>query len=219
MRRIVNAVAIGMKRTIPMAIAIALGALILIDFFFDEAHINALGSFFVDSAVIIVAFALLLGLLNVLRVHLKRIGRREEGWLYSIFLVAIALIVLVAGIFGPETDVVRWIFDNVQFPLQAATFSLLAFYVATAAYRAFRLRSLESVAFILAVIVVLAGQAPVARYFGEFLPAAKDWILDVPATAGVRGIIIGVALGTIATGVRVLMGFDRPYSGEERSDR
>lgn len=218
MRRIVNAVAVGMKRTIPMAVAMAVGFLMLIDFFFDESHINALGSFLVSSAVIVVAFALLLGLLNVLLVHFKRIGRREEGWPYSIFLVAIALIVLLAGISGPETDVVKWIFDNVQFPLQAATFSLLAFYVATAAYRSFRLRSLESIAFILAVIVVLLGQVPIGKSLSEFLPAAKDWILDVPSTAGVRGIIIGVALGTIATGVRILMGFDRPYSPEASSD-
>ncbi len=219
MRRIVNAIAVGMRRTIPMAVAMAIGFLILIDFFFDESHINALGRFFVDSAVIVVAFALLLGLLNVLIVHLKRIGGRDEGWPYSIFLVAIAVVVLLAGMPGAETDVVKWIFDNVQYPLQAATFSLLAFYVAAAAYRAFRLRSLESTAFILAAIVVLLGQVPIGRYLSEFLPAAKDWILDVPSTAGVRGIIIGVALGTIATGVRVLMGLDRPYSGEGGSDR
>jgi hypothetical protein len=219
MRRIVNSVAIGMKRTIPMSIAMAIGFLILIDFFFDESHINALGRFFVLSAVIVVGFALLLGLFNVLLVHFRRIGKRDEGWPYSIVLVAIALVVLLAGISGPETRVVRWIFDNVQFPLQAATFSLLAFYVATAAYRAFRFRSLESIAFILAAIVVLLGQVPVGRYVGEFLPAAKDWVLDVPGTAGVRGIIIGVALGTIATGVRVLMGLDRPYSGDGESDQ
>lgn len=218
MRRIINAVAVGMKRTIPMAIAMAIGFLMLIDFFFDESHINTLGAFFVDSTVIVVAFALLLGLFNVLLIHFNRIARREEGWLYSIFLVAVALVVLVAGVSGPESDVVKWIFNNVQFPLQAATFSLLAFYVATAAYRAFRLRSLESMAFILAAIVVLLGQVPVGRYVGELLPAAKDWILDVPGTAGVRGIIIGVALGTIATGVRILMGFDRPYGGAGSSD-
>jgi len=96
---------------------------------------------------------------------------------------------------------------------------LLAFYVARAAYRGFRLRSLESLAFIAAVIVVLLGQVPVGSYLSEFVPAAKEWILDVPSTAGVRGIIIGVALGTIATGVRVLMGIDRPYGGEGGSSQ
>jgi hypothetical protein len=108
---------------------------------------------------------------------------------------------------------VHWIFDHIQFPLQAATFSLLAFFVATAAYRGLRMRSPEAVAFVLTAVVVLIGQVPVGRYLGDVVPALKDWILNVPSTAGVRGIIIGVALGTIATGVRVLMGFDRPYGG------
>lgn len=214
MRGLGNALATGMKRTIPMAIAIAIGSLMLVDFFFDERHINALGRFFVESAVIVVAFALLLGLLNLLMVHVRKIRRREEGWPYSICLVGAAMAVIVAGLPGADSSLVEWIFDNVMYPLQAATFSLLAFYVATAAYRGFRLRSLESLVFIGAVIVVLLGQVPVGRYLGDFLPAAKDWILDVPSTAGMRGIIIGVALGSIATGVRVLMGFDRPYGGE-----
>jgi hypothetical protein len=80
-------------------------------------------------------------------------------------------------------------------------------------------RSLEALAFVVAAVVVLLGQVPVGRYLGDFLPAAKDWILNVPSTAGVRGIIIGVALGTIATGVRVLMGLDRPYGGEGDSSQ
>jgi hypothetical protein len=200
-----------------MAMAIAMGALMLVDFFFDEPHINALGRFFVESVVIVVAFALLLGLVNVVVVHLRRILKRDEGWYYSIALVSVALIVIVAGIPGSDSSVVAWIFDNVQFPLQASTFSLLAFFVATAAYRGLRLRSLESIAFVVTAVVVLIGQVPVGRYLSESLPQIKDWILNVPSTAGMRGIIIGVALGTIATGVRVLTGFDRPYGREEDS--
>lgn len=219
MRGLINALTIGMKRTIPMAIAIAIGSLMLVDFFFDEAHINALGAFFLQSTVIVVAFALLLGLLNVLVVHVRKIGKRKEGWLYSICLLGAAVAVILAGIPGPDSSALKWIFDNVQYPLQATTFSLLAFYVATAAYRGFRLRSLESLAFVAAVILVLLGQVPIGRYLGDLVPAAKDWILNVPSTAGVRGIIIGVALGTIATGVRVLMGFDRPYGGEGSETR
>jgi hypothetical protein len=214
MRTLGRAVAVGFRRSLPMALAMAIGALMLVDFFFDERHINALGGFFLESTIIVVAFALLLGLLNVLVVHLRRIFKREGGWFYSIALVAMALVVMVAGLPGPDSSAVEWIFDHVQFPLQAATFSLLAFFVATAAYRGLRIRSPEALAFVLTAVVVLIGQVPVGKYLGDVVPALKDWILNVPSTAGVRGIIIGVALGTIATGVRVLMGIDRPYGGE-----
>ena len=215
MRRIGRTATASMRRSIPMVLAMAIGSLMLVDFFFDEAHINALGGFFVESAVLEVAFALLLGLVNVLTVHARRILKREEGWYYSIGLVAMAVVMMVVGIPGPQSSVFTWIFDHIQFPLQAATFSLLAFFVAMAAYRGLRLRSLESLAFVVTAVVVLIGQVPVGRYLSEFVPTLKDWILDVPSTAGVRGIIIGVALGTIATGLRVLIGFDRPYGGEE----
>lgn len=219
MRSVARGVTVVSRRSIPMAIAIAMGALMLVDFFFDEPHLNDLGRFFVESTVIVVAFALLLGLLNVLVVHVGRIISRQEGWYYSIGLLAMAGVVLVAGVSGPDSRVVTWIFDYVQFPLQAATFSLLAFFVATAAYRGLRLRSLESVAFVLAAAIVLLGQVPIGRYLSGFIPAAKDWILNVPSTAGMRGIIIGVALGSIATGVRVLMGIDRPYGGQGKGDQ
>ncbi len=219
MRSLVRAITVVTRRSLPMAIAIAMGSLILMDFFFDEPHLNDLGRFFVESTVIVVAFALLLGLLNVLVVHVRRVVKRQEGWYYSIGLLGVAVAVLIAGLSGPDSAAVAWLFDHVQFPLQAATFSLLAFFVATAAYRGLRLRSLESVAFVLTAVVVLLGQVPVGRYLSELFPAVKDWILDVPSTAGVRGIIIGVALGTIATGVRVLAGFDRPYGGQGEGGR
>jgi hypothetical protein len=219
MRTIWRPFAVGMRRSLPMAIAIAMGSLMLLDFFFDEPRINALGRFFVESTVIVAGFALLLGIINVLVVHIRRIIQRQDGWPYSIALVSMAVIVLVAGIPGPDSAAVGWIFDHVQFPLQAATFSLLAFFVATAAYRGLRLRSLESLAFVLAAIVVLLGQVPASRYLSDLIPAAKDWILNVPSTGGIRGIIIGVALGTVATGIRVLMGFDRPYSGRGEDDQ
>jgi len=72
-------------------------------------------------------------------------------------------------------------------------------------------RNFESFLLVVACLVVLVGQAPLARYVWEQLPALKDWVLGVPSTAGARGILIGVALGSLATGVRVLVGFDRPY--------
>ena len=95
MRRIGRTATASMRRSIPMVLAMAIGSLMLVDFFFDEAHINALGGFFVESAVLVVAFALLLGLVNVLTVHARRMLKREEGWYYSIGLVAMAVVMMV----------------------------------------------------------------------------------------------------------------------------
>jgi len=204
-----------MKRVLPTAIAMATGFLVLLDFFFDNLYLNALGVTLINWVVIIAACALILGFLNVLAFHLRKIIQRQEGWLYSIALLVMAGTVLLGGLInlqGYRAPLVKAIFDYVQTPLQATIFSLLVFYMASAGYRAFRARNLETFLLVGACLVVLVGQAPLARYIWEQLPALKDWVLGVPATAGARGIVIGVALGSLATGVRLLVGFDRPYS-------
>jgi hypothetical protein len=169
----------------------------------------------VDWAVIIGAVSLIfLGGLNVLGVHWNKIRQMESGWVYSLFLWLGFGLMLVVGLpGGPNDELVRLIFRHVQFPLQATLFSLLAFFVATAAYRAFRLRSLESLAFLLVAVIVLLGQIPgwALGNLGQTLPWVREWILTKVSMGGARGILLGVALGTIVAGIRVLIGADRPY--------
>ncbi|MFQ6059207.1 MAG: hypothetical protein ACE5MB_10060 [Anaerolineae bacterium] len=201
-----------MKRIVPTAIAIATGLIVLADFFLENPYLDSLGQLLVRWTMIVAAFALFLGLFNVLAVHGKRVWRRQRGWPYSIVLLAAGLIVLAAGIQGPEAPSVAWIFHNIQVPLQATFFSLLAFFIATAAYRAFRAHTLESTLLLLTGLIVLLGQAPLSRVAAAQLPAVKDWILAIPSTAGARGILLGAALGIVTTGLRVILGFDRQYS-------
>lgn len=169
-----------------------------------------------DWTVIIATMALVfLGGLNVLAVHWNKIRQLQPGWGYSLFLWLGFGIMLAAGFSGgPDDELVRLIFKHVQFPLQATIFSLLAFFVATAAYRAFRLKSLESLAFLLIAIVVLLGQIPgwASTPLRETLPWVREWILTKMSLGGARGILLGVALGTIVVGVRLLVGLDRPYA-------
>jgi hypothetical protein len=205
-----------LKRRFPTAIAIAIGLLVLLSRFFPNATLTALGYFFIDSAIIVAAFAIILGFFNLMIVHFKKIRRRQRDWPYSIILIVTMWIVLVAGLLldnrGADASAVRWIFQYVQFPIQATIASLLAFFVASAAYRAFRARNFESLLMLVVGIIVLLGQTPLGASMWDQLPAIKDWILEVPGLAGARGIILGVSLGTIATGLRILLGIDRPYS-------
>jgi hypothetical protein len=197
------------KRSVATAIAIGVGLFVLLDFFVQNAFIWTLKFVFVRWAIIVAAFAMILGFFNVLIVHLNKILRFKQGWFYSIFLVLTMMIVLILGLIeGPQGSLTSRIFQYVLFPLQATIFSLLAFFVASAAYRAFRLRSWESALLVITGVIVLLGQVPL----WEALTGFKEWILGVPSMASARGILLGVALGTVATGLRVLLGIDRPYS-------
>ena len=100
----------------------------------------------------------------------------------------------------------------IQIPLQATIFSLLAFFVASAAYRAFRVRSLDSFIMLAVGLIVLLGQVPLGAAIWDKIASAKDWLLSYPTTGGARGIILGAALGAVLTGLRVLLGVDRPHA-------
>ena len=200
-----------MKRIILSVVAVAVALLVLLDFFVDQEIVNKAGSFFIEGAVVLGAFAMLLGLLNILAVHTTRVRKREHGWGYSIILVLTVIVMLVLGIEGPGSLPVSWVFRYVYSPLQATIFSLLAFFVATAAYRAFRVRNWESLLMVVAGVIVLLGQVPVGKLIWAQLPVLKDWLLAVPVTAGARGILLGVALGTVVAGLRLILLMDRPY--------
>jgi hypothetical protein len=200
-----------MKRVALSVIAVASAFIVLLDFFIDHPVVNRGGAVLTEGALVLAAFAMILGMFNLFSVHAERIRKRESNWAYSAVLVLSLLIVLLFGFRGVESAPVRWIFRYVYSPLQATIFSLLAFFVLSAAYRAFRIRNWETALFVIAAVIVLLGQVPIGRLMWEGLPALKDWILAVPATAGTRGIILGVALGTIIAGLRILLLMDRPY--------
>lgn len=204
-------------RVLPTAIAIAVGVFVLAAIFAPYGLLDAIGTYFIDTAVIIGAFALFLGVFNVLRVHARKIRERQTGGLYSFVLIAAMLVVLAVGLpsipdqpSGPSQPIVQWIFENIQVPIQATLSALIALFIVTAAYRLLRVRNLESALMLVVTLLVLAGQVTVGLV--PVLPEIRDWILDVPAMAGVRGILLGVALGALLTGIRLLLGVERPYS-------
>jgi hypothetical protein len=119
---------------------------------------------------------------------------------------------LIFGFQGPQSLGAQFVFNYFLQPLEATLFALLAIFLATAVFRAFRVRDLETFFFVLFAVIVLLGQVPIGLYLWPELPIIKDWILEVPTLAGVRGILLGVALGTIASGLRILLGADRPYT-------
>ena len=212
-------------RILATVVAIVVGLFVLADVFISlwsgdtsaggslKQAINGISYFLVSWAAIITAFALFLGFANVVSVHWSRIRTQKPGTIYSVVLLLSLFGTLLLGLGGGPLSVnSQFIFDFILQPLEATFFALLALFMASAAFRVFRVRNLESFFFVLFALIVLLGQVPVSIYLWPEFPVIKDWILSVPTLAGARGILLGVALGVIATGLRVLTGADRPYT-------
>lgn len=203
-----------MKRIIPFVIAIATGLLTLIGLLADSSAVNLL----LNGASFLAALALLLGVVNLFVVHAHRLVAKRS--IYSLFLLASMGIVLFLGFTdGRQAIGINEAFNWVQRPLEAALASLLAFFLVGAILRMARQRGGDrwTWLFVGTVIVILL---TTALSVAGFVPASintlalqiREAIDGLIVAAGMRGLLIGVALGTIMLSLRLLVGLERPYN-------
>jgi hypothetical protein len=206
------------KKILPITnaiIAIISGLFILLGYFFPGVF-GSLQSLLIGWAIILAAFALLLGIFNLAMVHWKKTGSEGPGSIYSIvLLISLAVTMIIAGFSGPVGAWSLWVFNTFQVPVEISLLAVLAIILVYAVARLLSRRpKWNTILFVVTVLLVLLGSVPLF-IIGEIAPltAVRSWLAQVPAIAGARGILLGVALGTVATGLRILIGVDRPYGG------
>jgi len=213
-----------MRRDIPLIITFVCGLTMIVQFFIPHWPFGEMKSYFQQSYMIIAAFAMILGICNLTKLHLKKIRDKRSQWGYSIVLLFGLAAMTIPGLFigGIKEDTIfDFLFRNAHVPMQATMFSLLAFFVASASYRAFRARTLDAALLLIAGFVVILGRAPIGDSITWFLPEGyrmsefANWIMAVPNTAGQRAIMMGSGLGIVATSLRVILGIERSYLGGE----
>lgn len=164
---------------------------------------------------ITIAVTVFIGILNLLWVHLARVRRRGRGWGYSLLLVLTtsAVLLLTAlernNILTGDPPITRILLEQIQVSIESALSGLLLFALVYGAYRVLHNRvSLWGLLFVASMLIVLVGALPLGI---AAITDLRDLWLSVPVSAGARGILLGIALATIVTGVRVLVGQDRSY--------
>lgn len=224
-----------MKREIPILLTVLCGLAITWAFFSQAEVSKAVNAELLAWAVVFFSVAFLLGITNLIRISLKQISSGHPDRIYKIVLLVVLLGYLAIGIAeihhwlpalstGSDangqpvmSDSVRrdWIYYRVYQPLQSTMFSLLAFYIASAAFRAFRARSFEAVLLLMAGAIVMLGQVPLGDALTFDLASRwQDFLMKYLNAAGQKAIIMGAALGTLATGLRIVLGLERSYLSE-----
>lgn len=237
-----------MKRTVPLLIT-SLGGFVLILAYFIP-YTQDWGERAAIWFDVLAAIAFILGGGNLLKTHLKHISDRARGWGYSGIVVISFLATLIIGLGkigvhpSPQFPAYPWsgqyremgsgfwyLFQYAFQPLTATMFALLAFYIASAAFRAFRAKNLEAILLLGTAFIILLGRTfagvaltswidpevwPGFAYLtGLRLENLTVYIMSVFNTAGNRAIMIGIALGIVATSIKVLLGIDRSYLGKD----
>lgn len=204
-----------MRKALPLALTFVSGIIVVLANFLAPdwfVQVNREISLWFQ---IVAALFCALGVANLSRIHSRRVSRHAEGWAYSIVLfVSMFGFVLVALAVGQQHELYRNLYNNTIVPLNATMYSVLVFYIASAAYRAFRIRTLEAAILLVTASIVMLGKAPIGEaLLGDWVVRATTWILDIPNVAGMRGIQLGATLGGLAMALRVLVGIERSHFG------
>jgi succinate dehydrogenase hydrophobic anchor subunit len=217
-----------LRREIPLILTAVVGLTFFIQFFVPHQPMGDLANTFSDWYSIISAFAIWLGALNLMKISIEKVSRKQKDWFYAVATIVSFLIITIVGFFfsggrqlldlGTRFD---WLYRNVYSPLNATMFALLAFFVASASYRAFRARNAQATVLLLAAFIVMMGRTPFGDWITGFLPVGwqmsnlTNVIMNYLNVAGQRAIMIGISLGIVSTSLRIILGIERSYLGGE----
>lgn len=199
----------------PLLLTFAVGTTIIALFFIPHHTAQAVNSEILEWATIVYAFALILGSMSLWSTHARKIRLRGDGWPYSFVTLGALLTVTSLGVVQGvgEGTWVGGIYRMVNAPLASTMFALLAFFIASAAFRAFRARNVEATLLLVTAVVMMIGRVSIGEFLWPGFPALTEWLLDVPNLAAKRAVAIGVGLGAVSTALKIILGIERSYLG------
>lgn len=208
------------RRQLPLLVTMLTGLIFAAQYYIPHPASEAMLTSVTKWMQIIGGFALVLGITSLFHVHAMKIRRKEAGWGYSLILYAGIIGTIIAGLSARGKEAVDgavtafgWTYSFVMVPLQGTMFALLAFFIASAAYRSFRARSREAAVLLTAAVIVMMGRVPLGEYLLPITGDISQWILNVLNASVRRAILIGVSLGAVALSFKVIFGIERSYLG------
>jgi hypothetical protein len=210
-----------LKRHLPLAITFIMGVAFALQYYIPHPISEEAITHVSKGMQIISGFALVLGLASLFHVHAVKVRRQVPGWGYSFVLYAAMLATIAVGLFWSKGETTvngartafGWIYYYTMVPLQATMFSILAFFIASAAYRVFRARSREAAVLLSAAVIVMMGRVPLGQFLVPWTWDIAQWLLNVVNSAVRRAILIGVSMGAVALSVKIILGYERSYLG------
>jgi hypothetical protein len=183
--------------------------------------LSAISTIGFEWVLLLAGVALLLGVVNVIWLHARRIALGQRDWALSLVLIAVLIAVAGAGLLNPagaSSPLIEWVFDTVIAPGQAALFAMLIFFMAAAAFQYLRVGRRGGGWMLLGFLIILLVQTPLdpTLWLTGGLPQtlwlpidvakAANWFLNTPVMAALRGVLLGGALALMVVGLRLFLG-------------
>lgn len=198
---------------LPTVVAVIFGMIVLLGFLVPIPTFQSLRMLVVQWAAVLGAFALLLAYGNLLRVHTDRLfGRASKQRIASLLLIvaAIGSLVLVLAE-GPESTLSQTLIQAVLVPGQSALLAVTGVTLILGGMQLFKAqRNIYAAVFLIVAAFVLLVTIPMIS--SPILSGIRR-LVHAAATGSIRGLLLGVTLGIILTGLRIILGIDRPHSG------
>lgn len=206
-----------MKRQLPIFIVFITGMIMIAQYFIPHPVSEFVFTYANDFVIVIGIIALPLGIVSLILATLRKARQGGGEAFYSLVTIVSFVMMLIAGArrdwFTDPGSLNGQMFNNVIIPCQATLFSMLAFYIASAAYRAFRVRTVLASILLITAFIIMLRMIPLPEPLSTWNADLVRWILSVPNMAAKRAIIIGIGLGAAAYSMKIILGIERGYMG------
>lgn len=206
-----------MDRKVALVICFIFGVVMFLQYFSGSSLARQVNQSILEYWQIVFAFTLVVGIVGVMRTNIQRIGRGDDVFFRIVTLAGIVVMPVLALIWGIKADTpFMWMFENLQAPMQATVFALLAFFVASASFRGFRARSVQATVLLVSASIILLSRSALGGILADEIPQFAEWMRNYPSMSARRAILIGIGLGSITTSLRVILGIERTWLGGRR---
>jgi len=202
-----------LKNRLPLIVTFVAGIIVVAQHYTNIPSVDSLASELLRWNVILAAFALVLGIGGIVQLHTGRIRRGGADAIYSVICLVSLVVFLVIGAVNTTTGkYYQWLWDYILLPVQSTTYATTFFFISSAAYRAFRIKSAYAVVLMVAAILTMTKVGLFAALM-PITPKIASWIWDIPNTAAMRAVVVGSALSLVGNSFRILLGFERGHLG------
>ena len=206
-----------MKRQLPFVIVFITGMIMIAQYLIPHSASDFVFTYANDFVIVIGIIALPLGIFSLMSATVRKARQGGSETFYSLVTIIGFVLMLIAGAkrdwFTSPDSLNGEMFNNVVIPCQATLFSMLAFYIASAAYRAFRVRTVLASILLITAFIIMLRMIPLPEPLSTWNAELVRWILSVPNMAAKRAIIIGIGLGAAAYSMKIVLGIERGYMG------